>query len=287
MKYGAHSYLFTPSWNDAQRDILEHAKELGLDFFEIAIGDDVCFNLRKTRKKAEGLELDLVLSPGGLWPIHCDLSADDPEDRAEGQLWHRRAIDQAALVGASAYTGALYGHPGVVKKRRPPVDEYLRTAEGLHQLAQYGQDKGVTVVIEPMSHFRTHMVNTPDQAMRLIRLTDHPNLKVSLDTYHLVTEIMDFKEAILTVKDALWGMHMCENNRGVPGPGLMPWPSIFEGLQEIGFDGYMLFEAYNSSVDDFAFERGMFHNVCPDPAVYIQDGLSFLKAPSTRLLDRR
>ncbi len=278
MKYGAHSYLFTPSWNDAQLDILEHAKELGLDFFEIAIGDDVCFNLRKTRKEAERLELDLVLSPGGLWPIHCDLSTDDPEDRAEGLLWHRRAIDQAALVGASAYTGALYGHPGVVKKRRAPVDEYLRTAEGLHQLAQYGQDKGVEVVIEPMSHFRTHMVNTPDQAMRLIRLTDHPNLKVSLDTYHLVTEIMDFKEAILTVKDALWGMHMCENNRGVPGPGLIPWPSIFEGLQEIGFDGYMLFEAYNSSVDDFAFERGMFHNVCPDPAVYIQDGLSFLKA---------
>lgn len=277
MKYGAHSYLFTPSWNDAQLDILGHARDLGLDFFEIGIGDDVCFNLRKTRKAAEQLGLELVVSPGGLWPLHCDLSADEEEDRAEGLLWHRRAIDQAALVGASAYTGALYGHPGTVKKRRPPMDEALRTAEGLRGLAEYGQDKGVEVVIEPMSHFRTHMINTPDQAMRMVRLTDHPNLKVSLDTYHLVTEILDYKEAILTVKDSLWGMHMSESNRGVPGNGLIPWKAIFSGLKEIGFDGYMLFEAYNSSIDDFAFERGMFHNVCPDPAVFIQDGLSFLK----------
>lgn len=277
MKYGAHSYLFTPSWNDAQLDILERAKDLGLDFFEIGIGDDVCFNLRKTRKAAEKLELELVVSPGGLWPMNCDLSADEEEDRIEGLMWHCRAVDQAALVGAKAYTGALYGHPGTVKKRRPPMDEPLRTAEGLNKLAEYGRDKGVEVVIEPMSHFRTHIVNTPEQAMRMVRLADHPNLKVSLDTYHLVTEILDFKDAVLTVKDVLWGMHMSESNRGVPGPGLIPWKDVFAGLKEIGFDGYMLFEAYNSSIDDFAFERGMFHNVCPDPAVFVQDGLSFLK----------
>lgn len=277
MKYGAHSYLFTPSWNDTQLDVLEHVEELELDFFEIAIGDDVCFSNRKTRKEAERLGLELVVSPGGLWPLHCDLSADEKEDREEGLQWHCRAIDQAAKLGATAYTGALYGHPGVVKKRRPPMDEDLRTSEGLHRLAQYGEDKGVTVVIEPMSHFRTHIVNTPDQVMRLVRLTDHPNLRVSLDTYHLVTEITDFREAILTVKDALWGMHMCENNRGVPGEGLIPWATIFDALKEIGFDDYILFEAYNSSVDDFAFERGMFHNVCPDPAVFVQDGMNFLK----------
>ena len=157
------------------------------------------------------------------------------------------------------------------------MDEYLRTSEGLHRLAQNGEEKGVVVVIEPMSHFRTHMVNTPDQVMRLVRLTDHPNLRVSLDTYHLVTEILDFREAILTVKDVLWGMHMCESNRGVPGEGLIPWPTVFEALKEIGFDDYILFEAYNSSVDDFAFERGMFHNVCPDPAVFVGDGMNFLK----------
>ena len=277
MKYGAHSYLFTPKWNDSQLGVLDHARELDLDFFEIAIGDDVSFSHRKTRAAAEALGLELVVSPGGLWPVHCDLSLDDRDKRKAGLNWHCKAIDRAARLGATAYAGALYGHPGTVLRRRPPLDEYRRTAEGLHELAEYGRDKQVAVVIEPMSHFRTHMVNTPDQVMRLVRLADHPNLKVSLDTYHLITEILDFHEAILTVKDALWGMHMCENNRGVPGPGLVPWPDVFRGLKDIGFDGYVLFEAYNSAVGDFAFERAMFHNVCPDPAVFVQDGMKFLK----------
>ncbi|MEZ5275188.1 MAG: sugar phosphate isomerase/epimerase family protein [Opitutaceae bacterium] len=277
MKFGAHSYLFTPRWDDSQLGILDHAKDLDLDFFEIGIGDDVVFSHRKTRLAAEKLGLELVVSPGGLWPVHCDLSLDDKASRQAGLAWHCKAIDRAARVGATAYAGALYGHPGTVLKRRPPLGQYQRTAEELHQLAEYGRKKDVAVVIEPMSHFRTHMVNTPEQVMRLVRLADHPNLRVSLDTYHLITEITDFHEAILTVRDALWGMHMCENNRGVPGPGLVPWSSVFKGLREISFDGYILFEAYNSSIGDFAFERAMFHNVCPDPAVFVQDGMRFIR----------
>ena len=38
-------------------------------------------------------------------------------------------------------------------------------------------------------------------------------------------------------------------------------------LDEIGFDGYIGLETYNSSLGDFAFQRGMFHNVCPDGGV--------------------
>jgi D-psicose/D-tagatose/L-ribulose 3-epimerase len=87
-------------------------------------------------------------------------------------------------MGATLYSGALYGHPGVVKRRLPPADEYPRTAEGLHQLAAHAQRRGVTIALEPMSRFRTHLVNTPEQVMRLVALADHPNLSVLLDTYH-------------------------------------------------------------------------------------------------------
>ena len=42
------------------------------------------------------------------------------------------------------------------------------TAEGLHSLAEYGAAHGVKIVLEPMSHFRTHLVNTAQQLMRLL-----------------------------------------------------------------------------------------------------------------------
>jgi D-psicose/D-tagatose/L-ribulose 3-epimerase len=140
----------------------------------------------------------------------------------------------------------------------------------------------VAIVIEPMSHFRTHLVNTPEQAMRLIDLADHPNLTVLFDTYHMITEVRDFAQAIRTVSDRLWGLHACENDRGAPGGGLVPWSPVFSALREIEFDGYVLMEAYNSGTGDFAVRRGMFHDVCPDGEAFVRSGLEFLRQGMTR-----
>jgi len=287
MKYGAHCYLFTSRWSDERLDLLDTARELGLDMFELSVGDDIIFDRRKTRDRAAALGLDLLIGPGGIWPLECDLSADDPADRARGLAWHRRQVDTAAEIGAAAYCGAMYGHPGVVKRRRPPADEYARTAEGLHMLADYAAGRGVTIALEPMSHFRTHLVNTPAGIMRLIDMADHPNLKVLFDTYHIVTEIRSYASALRTVAPRLYALHACENDRGVPGGGLVPWEEVFSVLREIGFDGYIGLEGYNSSLDDFAYQRGMFHDVCPDGRAFVEQGIGFLKGIATEVASLR
>jgi D-psicose/D-tagatose/L-ribulose 3-epimerase len=282
IRYGAHCYLFTDHWSDDQLPLLDTAKALGLDHFELATGDDVFFTPGRTRQRAERLGLALTASPGGLWPVACDLSAGDPADRALGLAWHKHQVDVAAEMGAVAYTGALYGHPGVVKRRVPPADEYPRTAEGLHALAEYGAARGVAIVLEPMSHFRTHVANTPAQVMRLVEMARHDNLRVLLDTYHLVTEVTDYGQAIRTAAPRLWGLHACGSNRGVPGGGIIPWNEIFAALKAIDFDGTLMLETYNSTVGDppgaFAHQRSMFHNVCPDGAAFVRQGLAFLQA---------
>jgi len=277
MKYGAHCYLFTERWSDSELPLLDLARELGLQMFELSVGDDIHFDARQTGRRAAELGIDLFIGPGGLWPLECDISADDPGDRQRGIAWHKRQIDLAAELGAVAYAGALYGHTGVVKRRRPPQDEYPRTAEGLHLLAEYAARRRVVLALEPMSHFRTHLVNKPEQLMHLIELADHDNLRALLDTYHVVTEIHDYVHAVRTLAPRLFAVHACENDRGVPGPGLVPWKALFTTLSEIGFDGYMALEGYNSGIGDFAFERGMFHNVCPDGPEFVRRGIGFLK----------
>jgi D-psicose/D-tagatose/L-ribulose 3-epimerase len=278
MKYGAHCYLFTDRWSDAGLRHLDTAKELGLDVFELSVGDDVIFDAGRTGRHAASLGIDLMVGPGGVWPLECDLSADSPADRARGLEWHKRVVDQCAELGAIGYAGALYGHPGVVKRRRPPADEYRWTAEGLHALATHAAERDVAIVLEPMSHFRTHLVNTPAQMMRLIALADHDNLRVLFDTYHIVTEIRDYPAALREVAGRLLAVHACENDRGRPGGGLIPWRDIFATLREIRFDGIIALEGYNSSLGDFAFQRGMFHNVCPDGAAFVREGISFLRS---------
>jgi D-psicose/D-tagatose/L-ribulose 3-epimerase len=277
MIFGSHSYVFTDRWSDDSLSFLDQARALGLDCFEIGVGDDVIFDRTATRRHAEALGLELAISPGGAWPLTSDMSSEDPTERAEGLAWQKKQVNTAHDLGALAYCGCAYGHTGVIKRRRPPPDEYARIAEGLHALAVYGEEKGVTIVLEPMSHFRTHLVNTPRQVMQLVDMSDHSNLKVLLDTYHLVTEITDYAEGIHDVSDRLWGIHACENNRGRPGTGILPWNSIFGAMKEIAFDGHVIMETYNSSLGDFAYERAMFHNVCPDAHDFIQKGLAFLK----------
>jgi D-psicose/D-tagatose/L-ribulose 3-epimerase len=275
--YGAHIFLWVERWSDEHLDLIDRAAALGLGCLEIAVGDEVVCSAANARARAEACGIELIVSPGGEWPMDCDISRDDFDERARGLAWHRREIERAAEFGAIAYTGALYGHPGNVARRIPPADELPRTAEGLHTLATRAAELGITLALEPMSHFRTHLVNTPAQAMRLIDLADHPNLFVLFDTYHMVTEVRDYAAAIATLAPRLWGIHACENDRGVPGGGLVPWESLFRALHAARFAGHILLETYNSSLGDFAERRGMFHGVCPDGDVFVRDGLAHLE----------
>ena len=281
VQFGVHCYLFTDRWSDDQLALLDVACALGLDLWEIAVGDDIIFDPRATRERAEALGLRLVIGPGAEWPVVCDLAAESPQHRALGLDWHKRQIELAAELGAVAYTGALYGHPGIVRRRIPPADELRYVADGVHRLSDYGATLGVKVVLEPMSHFRTHLINTPGQLVDLIVQADHPNLFGLLDTYHLVTEIRDYTDAIRAVSPYLWGLHACESDRGIPGGGLVPWNAVFSALREIDFSGALILETYNSSIGDpagsFAHTRGMFHNPCPDGAAFVRQGLTFLE----------
>jgi D-psicose/D-tagatose/L-ribulose 3-epimerase len=277
IKYGAHIFLWTDRWTDASFPLLERARALGLDFLELALGDDVTVDAAAVRPRLEALGLELAVSPGGVWPMACDISLDDAADRRKGLAWHRRNLDTAAALGAVAYTGAIYGHPGHIEYGRPSPAILKRTAAALHDLAEYAKRNGVALVIEPMSRFRTTLVNTPAQALRLLELAAHENLSVLFDTYHMVTELRDYGAAIRALGDRLWGLHACENDRGLPGGGLVPWAEIARALEDIRFAGRIGLETYNSRLEAFAVSRGLFGDVCPDGDTFVRRGLAFLR----------
>ena len=277
VKFGAHQFLWKSHWTDSDLGILDTVGSLGLSSFEISVGDDVAFAEVKAGEHARSLGIELTVGPGNVWPADCNISSDDPSHRSRGLDWHRKNIERAAALGAVAYCGAIYGYPGHVVRSRPRREELLFCAENLNQLAGYAERFGVKLVLEPMSRFRSHLINTAEQAVELIRLVGHPAALVNLDTYHMVTEERDYGRAIERALPALWGIHACENDRGVPGGGLVPWDSVFRTLS--GANGVLriVLETYNTGPDGFGFSRGIFQNVCPDPLDYVTKGLAFLK----------
>jgi len=277
MKLGAHIYLWIDRWSDQEVGLCDRARALGLDTLELSVGLDVPFDTALTRRAADAAGIGLVLGPGGAWPENADLAADDPAHRQSAFDFHRRIIDQTAAVGGLAYAGALYGRPGKSLRRRPPADELARAAEGLRGLAQHAASAGIVLAIEPMSRFRSHLVNTPAQAVRLIEMAGRPAcLRVLFDTYHMVTELRDYAAAIRETGDLLWGLHACENNRGVPGGGLIRWPEVFTALKTTPAD-YVAFEGYNTALGDFGWSRGIFQDLCPDGDAFVREGLDFVR----------
>jgi D-psicose/D-tagatose/L-ribulose 3-epimerase len=277
-KFGAHIFLWIERWtDDGAARLLDRARGLGLAALEIAVGDDVSIDAAALRRRAEAAGMRIVLSPGGAWPAECDVSADAAAQREKGVAWHARWIHAAGECGAVAYTGAIYGHPGTALRRRPPPDELPRAAENLRRLADEAARAGLVIAIEPMSRFRTHLVNTPEQAMRLIGLAGHPALRVLLDTYHMVTEVRDYAAAARAAAPRLWGIHACENDRGVPGGGLVPWDALFGALAGAGLPPYVILEGYNTALGDFAFRRGVFRDLCPDGDAFVRQGVEFLR----------
>jgi D-psicose/D-tagatose/L-ribulose 3-epimerase len=279
MKLGAHIYLWMERWSDAETGLFERARALGLDMIELSVGLDVPFSVAKTRRAAEAAGVGLLVGPGGAWPDGADLSDDLPETRRAALKFHTDIIDQTAELGGVAYAGALYGRPGKSLRRLPPADELPRTAEGIHLLSEHAKKRGIILVIEPMSRFRSHIANTPEQTLRLIELAGGaPNLRIMIDTYHLITEVRDLGAAVRTAGQRLWGLHACENDRGVPGGGLVPWSSIFPALKDSGCT-YIGLEGYNTgpATGDFGWRRGIFQNVCPDGDAFARQGVAFIR----------
>lgn len=276
-KFGAHQFLWKSHWTDGDAGILDRARGLGCAFFEVSLGDDVFFDRGRLRRHAAALGIELTVGPGNFWPEDCDISAADSSHRQRGLDWHKKMINWAADIGAIAYCGAIYSHPGHVCRRRPPKEEMPRAAENLNQLAGYADRLGVRLVIEPMSRFRVHLVNTAAQAIDLVRLTNHQNLRVNLDTYHMVTEERDYASAIRCASPFLWGIHACENDRGVPGGGLVPWEAVFDALGSVRGCVRLMLETYNTGPDEFGFSRGIFQNLCPDPEQFVRQGIDFLQ----------
>lgn len=276
-KYGAHQFLWAEYWTDECLHILDEASSLGLDCFEISLGDDVSFNPVPVREKAKELGLELSIGPGNFWPMECDISVESEDNQRFGVEWHSRIIKQAADLGAVAYNGATYGHPGHVLRQPRQTIELERIAKNLYQLAEFGRNLNVKLVIEPMSRFRTHLVQSAKEAVDLVSMVGHPNLFINLDTYHMVTEERDYAMAIMTCGNVLWGIHACESDRGVPGGGLVPWNDVFKSLAEICPNARILMETYNTGETGFGYKRGIFKNVCPDAQEFVKNGLEFLK----------
>jgi D-psicose/D-tagatose/L-ribulose 3-epimerase len=151
----------------------------------------------------------------------------------------------------------------------------------MREAAEYAKKKypELSICVEPVNRFETHFLNIASDAVQYCKDVGTGNMKVHLDCFHMIREETSFKGAVETCgKKYLGYVHVCENNRGIPGTGLVPWKEFFTAAKSIGYDGPMVIESFDPSFEELNRLCAIWRKFAETGEELAVKGLSNLKA---------
>jgi len=273
MRLGIHAYAWCSQWSNDTLDLIDRVKSLGLDFIEIPLMCLETFDARAIRRRLEEVGIGAVTSTVLLG--ETDITSDEPRIRAKGVDYLKRCVEATHAIGATSFSGVIYSQHVRQLPSRPTEAHWQWSAEALRAAAEHAAPLGVTLGLEPVNRYETFLVNTCEQALRLKRLIGRDNVRVHLDTYHMNIEEKSFYEAVKRAGKDLIHLHLCENDRGIPGTGLVDWDGLFRGLAEIGYEGYAALESFVDCTGNM--NTWVWRQLAPDGDTLVREGLAFIR----------
>jgi D-psicose/D-tagatose/L-ribulose 3-epimerase len=281
MKLGMNMLLWSTDVSGREYDeTFAMLKDAGFDGVEIPIFDREVDKYAELGRRLDDLGLErLAVSARG--PVDNPIS-DDPAVRAEAVAATRANLDSAAALGASLICGPLGAPLGVFSGVPPTAEERARAVAYLQEVAPYAEERGVTIVLEYLNRFEMYLTNTAADLAALVRAVDHSHCRMMYDTFHAHIEEKDPRAALQECKDVLVHVHLSESDRATPGAGQVDWETTFAALGEIGYEGWVVIEAFGDALPELAgatkIWRRMFESeeqLSRDGAAFIRSGLAF------------
>jgi D-psicose/D-tagatose/L-ribulose 3-epimerase len=275
MKFGMNLLLWTGELNDDLIPTLESLKAMGYDGVEVPIfNPDLDYAAWGQRLADIGLERTAVtVRTEEDNPISADAAV-----RSKGVDGTKRALDCCAAAGATHLVGPYHSALGLFSGQGPTDDEWKWGVESMRQVAEHAGSVGVTLGVECLNRFETYLLNTHADAARFAKDVDHPNCRVMYDTFHCNIEEKDIAEAIRSCADVLCHVHISENDRSTPGQGNVRWAENFDALKEVGYDGWLMIEAFGLALPELAAATKIWRRMYKSEEQLASDGLAFMKA---------
>jgi D-psicose/D-tagatose/L-ribulose 3-epimerase len=273
MKLGVHAYAWCSQWSNDVLFLIDKAKDLGLDFIEIPLMCLETFDPKAVKKRLASVGLDACTSTVLL--NDTDITSFDPEVRSKGVEYLKACVRATNEIGARSFSGVIYSQYLKPATKRPSEQEWQFSAECLREVCRYANKFGITLGIEPVSRYESYLINTCEQAVRLMEITGEPNIKIHLDSYHMNIEEKSFYHATKLAGKNLIHYHLCENDRGIPGTGLVNWDDIFSALSEINYNGYAGLESFADCTDNMS--TWVWRQLAKDGDTFIREGIAFIR----------
>jgi D-psicose/D-tagatose/L-ribulose 3-epimerase len=251
----------------------EMLKDAGFDGVEIPIFDREVDKYAALGERLEGIGLErLAVAARG--------PDDNPlaESSSEAISATRANLESAAALGAPLICGPLGAPLGVFTGGGPTPQELDRAAAYLEAVAPHADDAGVTIALEYLNRFEMYLTNTAADLASLVRRVDHPRIRMMYDTFHAHIEEKDPAEAIRSCADVLVHVHLSENDRSTPGAGQVAWEETFAALREVGYDGWLVIEAFGDALPELAGATKIWRRMFESPEALARDGIAFIRS---------
>ncbi len=274
MKLGIHAYAWCSKWSNDELDLIDKVKSLGMDFIELPMLCLETFDTKAIKRRLDEVGFEAVTSTVLL--KETDIASEDASVRANGVEYLKACIKATAEIGTRNFSGVIYSE--FVKPAdapRPNEQTWQNVADCLRKVAHYAKNLGIKIGIEPANRYETNLVNTCQQAINLIEMIDQDNVTVHLDTYHMNIEEKSFYEATKLAGDKLMHYHFCENDRGIPGTGLVDWDGIFKALGEMSYRGHAAMESFVGCTDSMS--SWVWRELAPSGDILLKEGATFIR----------
>ena len=277
MTFGIHSLLFSATFVEKDLPLLDKAKALGFDALEIIPFDADNFPAAKVKRRAADLGLEIYTGIG--LPAHANPISPEASVRAAALNYSKRLIDLSAECGSKGYGGVTYAGWGYLTGKMRTTQEWNWAVEHFRTLAQYAARvaPGMNISVEPVNRFESHFINIAADAVAFCKEVGQPNVCVHLDTFHMIREEDDFVGSVKTCGPMLGYVHACENQRGIPGRGQVPWLDFFRALKAVNYQGCVTVESFDPNMPEIARLCCIWRQLADSPEQLATEGLKYLK----------
>jgi len=275
VKYAAHSLMWTPEFTEKDMGLFDKLKEMGFDGIELHLNHPESLPMEKIKEKMQDTGMKCTFT-AALEKKNNPISPDQKiRERSIASL--NELVDVVAELKGDVLSGVIYAAWGEFTGKMRTEEEWDYCKKSLFKSAEYAEKKGVVLALEPVNRYETYFLNTAEDTRKLVEEIAHPNVRVHLDTYHLNIEEESFYKAIKTAGDYLYHLHVCENNRGIPGTGHIQWQEIYRALKEINYNRWAIIESFVPAIEEIARMTAIWRKVAPSADAIAREGLKFLK----------
>ena len=254
--------------------IIERLKNIGYDGVEYFVGSPNEASYKQLGKYSKELGLEVttvtVVSPDAN-PINPDATI-----RAKGLDQIKWSIDRTYDLGGKLLCGPFHSAHAHFVGHEALEEEYKWGAEILNNAGEYAKQANIVLGLEALNRFECYLCNTMEQLSKLVKMSDHPNIKAMFDTHHANIEEKKYLLAIQTIEPYLCHVHISENDRGTPGDGHIPFDDAFSALASINYKGWLTIEAFSRNDVAFANAIGVWREY-NEPWHIAENGFKFIK----------